>query len=245
MTPVRRCPATAGTMTRMRLFLHVAAVAFVFNAELVAADMSRQAAAPVRQTPAKTQIDPALPPLIDRELFFGNPEIATGTLSPDGRFIAFRKPWNGTMNLWVKGVSEPFAQAKRLTAETKRPIPGFFWSRDSKYVLFVQDQGGDENYNVHAVNPSDAAPAGAEVPKARNLTEAKGARAVIYDVPRHNPDVIYVGLNDRDPAWHDLYEVKISTGERRLLRKNTEKISGWVFDRAGNLRLATRTADSG
>jgi hypothetical protein len=81
----------------------------------------------------------ALPPVLDRELFFGNPEISTGTLSPDGRFMAFRKPWNGTMNIWVKGVAEPFAQAKRLTAETRRPIPAFFWSRDSKYILFVQD----------------------------------------------------------------------------------------------------------
>ena len=64
-------------------------------------------------------------------------------------------------------------------------------------------------------------------------------------MPRHNPDIIYVGLNDRDAAWHDLYEVKISTGERKLLRKNTDKISGWVIDRVGKPRLATRTADNG
>src|SRR6185436_4972741 len=126
----------------------------------------------------------SLPPLIDRELFFGNPEIATGTISPDGKFVAFRKPWNGTMNIWVKGAAEPFAQAKRLTADTKRPIPAFFWSRDSKYILFVQDQAGDENYNVYAVSPTDPPDPGTEVPKARNVTEAKNARAQIYDVPR-------------------------------------------------------------
>ena len=83
------------------------------------------------------------------------------------------------------------------------------------------------------------------MPAARNLTEAKNARAIIYDVPRHNPDLIYVGLNDRDAAWHDLYEVKISTGERKLLRKNTDKIAGWDIDRAGKPRLAARTADNG
>ena len=224
-----------------------ALVAFVTGTAFAAAANAGQAAPP-RQTaaPARTSaIDANLPPLIDRELFFGNPEIATGTISPDGRHIAFRKPWNGTMNIWVKGVAEPFAAAKRITAETKRPIPAFFWSRDSKYILFVQDQGGDENYNVHAVNPADAPPAGKDVPAARNLTEAKGARAIIYDVPRHNTDLIYVGLNDRDAAWHDLYEVKISTGERKLLRKNTDKISGWVMDRVGKPRLATRTADNG
>ena len=27
-----------------------------------------------------------------------------------------------------------------------------------------------------------------------------------------DPDVVYIGLNDRDKAWHDLYRLKISTG---------------------------------
>ncbi len=185
------------------------------------------------------------PPIIDRELFFGNPEITTATLSPDGKYIAFRKPWNGTMNVWVKKAEESFDNAKRLTGDTRRPIPAFFWSRDSKYILFVQDQAGDENFNVFAVDPSAAPTAGQEVPAARNLTDAKGARAVIYDVPKESADLIRVGLNDRDAAWHDLYEVRISTGERKLLRKNTDKIAGWVFDRAGKLRLAVRTTDAG
>ena len=195
------------------------------------------------QTPAQTSAQ-APAPLLDRELFFGNPEISSATISPDGRYVAFRKPWNGTLNIWVKKAEEPYTAARRVTAETRRPIPGFFWSRDSRFILFVQDQGGDENFNVYAVNPSDAA-AAQDVPAARNLTEAKGARAVIFDVPRHDPDLIFVGLNDRDPAWHDLYQVRISTGERTLLRRNTEKLTGFVFDRAGVLKLATRTTDTG
>lgn len=40
-----------------------------------------------------------LPPLIDRQLFFGDPEISGAQLSPDGRFIAFIKPFNGTSTL--------------------------------------------------------------------------------------------------------------------------------------------------
>ncbi len=187
----------------------------------------------------------ALPPLIDRELFFGNPEISGAQISPDGRFISFLKPWKDTRNLWVKKVEEPYDAAKLVTADPKRPIPGYFWSRDSRYILFVQDKDGDENYNVYAVNPADQPASGAEVPPARNVTDAKGARAFIYARPIGDPDVIYVGLNDRDAAWHDLYRVTISTGERTLLRRNTDKIAGWVFDREGKLRLAVRTADNG
>jgi dipeptidyl aminopeptidase/acylaminoacyl peptidase len=186
-----------------------------------------------------------LPPLLDRELFFGNPEIAAAQLSPDGQYIAFLKPWKETRNIYVKKTGEPFESARLLTSETKRPIPSFFWSRDSKLVLYVKDNDGDENFNVWAVDPKAPNASGSEAPASRNLTEAKGARAFIYATPRKQPDTIYVGLNDRDPAWHDVYRVTISTGKRELVRKNTERIAGWDFDLEGRLRLAGRVADNG
>ncbi|HEV2447452.1 MAG TPA: hypothetical protein VGS58_16090, partial [Candidatus Sulfopaludibacter sp.] len=185
------------------------------------------------------------PPVIDRELFFGDPEISSAQISPDGKYIAFLKPWNQTRNIWVKRSEEPFDAARLVTADSKRPIPGYFWSRDSHFILFAQDAAGDENYNVYAVNPADPPAAGAAAPPARNLTEAKGVRAVIYSVPRTAPAIIYVGLNDRDKAWHDLYEVKIATGERKLLRRNTDRITGWFFDNKDQIRLASRSADNG
>jgi len=185
------------------------------------------------------------PPLIDRELFFGDPEIAGAQISPDGAFIAFVKPFKGTRNIWVKKTADPFTDAKPITADTKRPIPSYFWSRDGKYILFVQDKAGDENYNVYAVNPADTPAAGQDVPTARNLTDVKGVRAFIYSIPRTDPDAIFVGINDRDAAWHDLYKVKISTGERTLMRKNTERITAYVFDLKDQLRMAMRSAENG
>jgi dipeptidyl aminopeptidase/acylaminoacyl peptidase len=155
------------------------------------------------------------------------------------------KPLKGTRNIWVKGVAEPFDSARPLTAETKRPIPAYFWSRDGKFILYVQDQGGDENYNVYEVNPADRPAPGSDVAAAHNLTGLKGVRTEIYEVPKADADAIYVGLNDRDAAWHDLYKVKLSTGERTLVRRNTDRITGWVFDLKGQLRLATRSAENG
>src|SRR5690242_6157821 len=134
----------------------------------------------------------AQPPLIDRELLFGDPELAGAQISPDGKFIAFLKPFKGTRNIWVKRSAEPFTVAKAITADTRRPISVFFWSRDSRYILFVQDQLGDENFNVYAVNPADNAAAGAEVPVARTITEAKGVQAQIVAVPKSDPDAIYI-----------------------------------------------------
>jgi len=131
-----------------------------------------------------------LPPIIDRELFFGDPEIVGAQISPDGKFIAFIKPFKDTRNVWVKRTEEPFDKARPITADTTRPIPGYFWSRDGKYVLFIQDKGGDENYLVYAVDPNAGPAAGQEVPAARNLTDMKGVRAEIYALPRKDPDAI-------------------------------------------------------
>ena len=64
-------------------------------------------------------------------------------------------------------------------------------------------------------------------------------------MPRSSPDTIYVGLNNRDARWHDLYALSISTGERKLLRENTERYDGYNFDNAGKLRLATRVTEKG
>lgn len=185
------------------------------------------------------------PPLIDREILFGNPEYAGAQISPDGKFISFVKPYKDTMNVWVKGVNEPFGAARPMTADTSRPVRNYFWSRDGKYILYVQDKGGDENFNVYAVNPADPPAAGSDAPAARNLTDAKGISAEIQAVPLSDPDTIYVGINDRDKAWHDLYKVKISTGARTLISENHDRYQGIVFDNADKMRLAVRSATNG
>jgi dipeptidyl aminopeptidase/acylaminoacyl peptidase len=194
---------------------------------------------------AQTSKSSGLPPLIDRDLFFGNPEIANAQLSPNGKYIAFLKPWNDTRNVYVKGVNEPFSAARLLTTEKKRPIAGYFWTRDSKYILYVKDNDGDENFNLYAVDPAAKPGEGAEAPPSRDLTGLKGVRVIPYELPKSDPDIAYIGLNDRDKAWHDLYRLHISSGTKELVRKNTERLTGWVFDLKGNLRLATRAAENG
>jgi Tol biopolymer transport system component len=250
---VSRLRTSGASRTRavwLALALAVAAPTPQALAQAAAQPAVRPAAKPAAKPATKPAVKPATKPavaspVIDRELFFGDPEYSGAQISPDGKYIAFIKPFKGTRNIWVKLAGEPFAKAKPISADTKRPVRQYFWSRDAKYVLFVQDQGGDENFNVYAVDPAAAPAAGADVPAARNITEAKAVRAAIYHVSKVDPDLMFVGLNDRDAAWHDLYRVRISTGERTLLRKNTDRIAGWEFDLKDQLRLAARTTDKG
>jgi len=191
-----------------------------------------------------TQSAQAQTPLLDRELFFGNPQISGGQLSPDGKFISFMKAYNGIMNVWIKDFAEPFEKARPLT-DSQRPLYGYAWTEDGKYILYVKDEDGDENMNLFAVDPTAAVPEGKVVPESRNLTPMEEVTAQIMHVSRNNPDLLWVGLNDRDKAWHDLYVLKISTGELSLLYENKDRITGYTFDWDDNLRLLSRTDEKG
>ncbi|KAB1232640.1 S9 family peptidase [Chryseobacterium viscerum] len=181
-------------------------------------------------------------PVLDRGLFFGNPEIAGGQLSPDGKWISFTKEYGGIMNIWVKKIDEPFEKARPLT-DSKRPMSGYFWSEDGKYILYVKDGNGDENMNIFAVDPMAKVTSG--VPESRNITPLKDVTAQIYMVSRKNPDLLMIGLNNRDKAWHDLYSLKISTGELKKIFENTDRITSYEFDWDEKLRVLSKTDDKG
>ena len=60
------------------------------------------------------------PPLIPREVLFGNPEIAGVQLSPDGTRIAYLAPYRGVLNLWVRDL-DGREKPRLLTRKTDRP----------------------------------------------------------------------------------------------------------------------------
>ncbi|MBN2071216.1 MAG: prolyl oligopeptidase family serine peptidase [Candidatus Krumholzibacteriota bacterium] len=186
-----------------------------------------------------------LPPIIDRDVFFGDPEIARGQISPDGRFISFLKTYKGQLNIWVKNFDEPFDAARPMSADTTRPVIRYGWTEDGKYLFYIQDKGGDENFHAYVIDPTDRIDESLGVPPARDLTPIDGIRVALYAFPRKTPDIIYIGLNDRDERYHDLYRLTISTGERELIWENTQGLNSFVFDLDGNLRLASKETDDG
>ncbi len=184
------------------------------------------------------------PPLLDRELFFGPPRISGAQLSPDGQWMCFIRAYKGVRNIWLKRAKEPFEAARRVT-DSRHPVPSCFWSRNSDYLLYEQDKGGDEMYHIWRVKLADVGKGEERVPPAMDLTPLKEVRTVIYALPKNQPETIVLGLNLRDPGIHDPYRVDIATGKRELLRENREQIGSWIFDRDGKLRLAMRSLPGG
>ena len=92
-----------------------------------------------------------LPPLIPREILFGNPERANPQISPDGKYLAYLAPdKKNVLQVWMRTVGQ---QAdKMLTADKKRGIRIYFWTYDGEQLIYLQDADGDENWHFYAVN---------------------------------------------------------------------------------------------
>ena len=156
-----------------------------------------------------------LPPLIPRDVLFGNPERAGPQISPDGKRIAYLRPDDkNILQVWVRPTVEtdPEPSDKAITADPKRGIRTFYWAQDNKHLLYEQDAEGDENYHLFAAN--------IETLKTRDLTPFKGVRVQGVESDRKHPNEILVGLNKRNKGMFDMHRIQIDTGEEKLDTEN-------------------------
>ena len=174
------------------------------------------------------------PSFVPRALLFGNPTRAQGQISPDGRWLSWLAPERGVLNIWVAPV-EDMGGARVITADRQRGVRFHAWANSSAFVLYIQDEGGTEDWHVYAV-PVAGGPA-------RDLTPLRGVNARIQELGLDEPNVIAVALNDRDRAWHDIYRIDIATGARELLYENRKELAEIVLDRQLRPRLAVKTRE--
>lgn len=175
-------------------------------------------------------------PLIERTRLFGNPSKLAGRISPDGAWLSWIAPRDGVLNVWVAPVAHP-AKARPLTAEKTRPIREYHWSPDSRTILFVNDHGGDENFLLYSVDVATAAQ--------RSLTPFDKTRVEIVGISRTIKDRILIGLNNRDPRWHDLYSLDLATGKLTLVLQNDGGYAGYTADEQLLPRIAQKETPDG
>ncbi|MBQ7576669.1 MAG: S9 family peptidase [Synergistaceae bacterium] len=172
----------------------------------------------------------AVPPLLPMEDFFRNPDTAAFAISPDGKRLAFAKPWQHRMNVYIKDLAT--GTEKRITSATERDIAGFFWKGNEK-IIYAQDSGGDENFHVYITDITGAEP--------KDLTPFEKVRAGILDDLEDDPNHMLIDMNQRNPEVFDVYRCDINTGELTLIAENPGNITGWMTDHDGKLRAAMQT----
>lgn len=171
---------------------------------------------------------------IPLEDFFRNSERTGYQLSPDARHISYLAPWHDRLNLFVRPIDRPDAEAVRLTAETERSLAGYMWA-DNERLIFSKDTAGDENYQLYGVRPD-----GSDL---RAYTAFEGVRSGIIDDLEEQPDFILICMNRRNPEVFDPYRLNLATGELTLLAENPGNYQGWMTDHDGKLRAAVAIVD--
>ena len=169
--------------------------------------------------------------IIPLEDFFRNPEMSSFQLSPNGKYISYMKPWedgNRMMNVYVRPIGSD--EEVRITGASKRSLYGYFWLNENR-IAYVQDEGGDENIHIYAVNIDGS--------NNIDLTPFENIQARITDDLEDNPDYMLVALNKRNPRIHDVYRMNVNSGEMEMIAENPGNIQGWMTDNDGKLRIAT------
>jgi dipeptidyl aminopeptidase/acylaminoacyl peptidase len=174
-------------------------------------------------------------PLIPRDVLFGNPQRAQARISPDGKWLSFLAPVEGVLNVWVAPVDD-LSKAEPVTEDKLRGIRAHSWTYDGQHIGYIQDKNGDENWHLYATDITTR--------QTRDLTPIDGVRAEIQEVSHKFPNEILVGLNDRDPKYHDIWRVNLQTGERKLVQQN-HGVAGYVTDDDYRIRLALNYTPTG
>lgn len=170
-----------------------------------------------------------LPPLIPREVLFGNPERTNPQLSPDGKQLAWVAPdTNNVLQVWVQTLGQ--SDKRVVTADKKRGVRMYAWAYNSRMLGYLQDADGDENFHIYGVDLASG--------NVRDFTAIQGVRAEIVGGHREHPDEWLVSLNARDRSTFDVYRLNLTTGALVLDTENPGDVVGWSTDPGFRVRAA-------
>ena len=164
--------------------------------------------------------------------FFRNPTKVSFRVSPNGKYISYRAPYEGRMNVFVENI-----KTKKVTQATKevvRDVADYAWKGDR--ILYTHDVNGDENFILFSVKVNGA--------DKKTLTPEEGVRAGILDAMRGiegMEESVMIQMNQRNPQVFDPYLVNVETGELTVLVDNDQNFESWATDHNGTIRIASKT----
>jgi dipeptidyl aminopeptidase/acylaminoacyl peptidase len=146
-----------------------------------------------------------------REHLFSNPSLMSAKISPDKSTLAIVGADSADVPNVYLAPKDDLDKKTQVTFFSEPEIIQFFWSGDSKRILLLKDQNGTGQLHLHGVDIRSK--------KERIYTEKwPSINAKVIQIGRHNKAVI--GLNHRNPHFHDLYVLDLDSGEFTLLLEN-------------------------
>ncbi len=193
---------------------------------------------PVLVTLALAALLSAAPPpaLLPRASLFADAAHLLPKVSPDGTRLGWLQPdERGILQVRVGDLEG--GEARAVTQEA-RPVRRWAWSGDGREVLFLQDEGGDENAHLWSVTLATG--------QVRDLTPFRGVAVGDFSVGLAVPRQLSVQLNLRDRGIFDLYRLDLDTGAVVQDQVNPGTFAGFLLDPRLEARAALEfTKDGG
>ncbi len=164
------------------------------------------------------------------EDYFSRPKASSFQLSPDGKYMSYLEKEDGSTkrHVYVKEIST--GKVTRILEEKDELIRGYVWKNNER-LLYMMDQGGNEQYHIHAVNIDGT--------NNVDLTPYEGVQATIISILKDQKDYVIVQMNKNNRQVFEPYKLNIVTGDIEQLYENKDianPIQGYDFDKDGNLR---------
>ncbi|MFE9577877.1 S9 family peptidase [Nocardia sp. NPDC006044] len=179
----------------------------------------------------------ALPEFISVEDFFAAPLNASPEISPDGTKVAYLAPRKDRLNVWIHDLDS--GAARCVTADEHRNVYHFRWTDDPRWLLYTQDNDGDERWHLYRVDLDHP-----DTP-AVDLTPFPAATVIQFELSPGRPGKALLHLNNRKVELFDLCELDIATGELTVLAENPGHVAAWMCGPGGAVfaRGLTATGD--
>jgi dipeptidyl aminopeptidase/acylaminoacyl peptidase len=174
-----------------------------------------------------------LPPLIPREILFGNPERNNPQISPNGKYLSYIAPdKNNVRQLWLRTFGAH--DDRQLTHEKTHGIRHYTWTYAPGKLIYAQDSAGDENWQIHLIDTHSGA--------IKNLTPYKGVQSRLVALDPIHPDEMLIAMNLRNRRFHDVYRLNFLSGEILMVARNGGLQFVWAADANLSVRAAATPA---
>lgn len=153
--------------------------------------------------------------LIPRKEILSTNDYSSVQLSHDGKWIAYIGPsfeqmLNGAKNVYIKDL--PDGTPKRLTHEHKDSIASLYIAYDGKTILYLSDPDGDENFSLNMIN--------IETGKDTVIEDDMEVRAYPMSSSPSRTNELIIGINKRNPIFHDAFLLNLETGTKTMIFEN-------------------------
>lgn len=156
-------------------------------------------------------------------------------ISPDGKQLA----WLGDHKEESAILYETLGETEVSAIHLGHPLDEFWWAEDSRHVLFLWDEHGDDS--IHLWRADTDRP---EAPPV-DLTPYPGVLVQFHQSVPSDPAHLLIQHNRRDRAVFDLYRLNVDTWAETLVATNPGDVLTWITNPSGEVLARSRQLDGG